>query len=187
MSDLRIAVILGSTRPGRRGEVVADWVMARAKARSGVEYSLVDLLDYPLPHMDEPLPPSFGQYVGEHTKAWAETIGSYDGFIFITPEYNHSIPSVLKNAIDYVYAEWNDKAAGFVAYGTVGGTRAVEQLRGILSAVKIAHVHQQLSFSVFTDFDEAGAFTPDPRNEQAMKTQFDQVESWARALKTVRA
>ena len=186
MSELKIAVILGSTRPGRRGELVAEWVMQRAKERTGATYELVDLLDYPLPHMDEPDPPSFGQYAGEHTKAWAETIASYDGFVFVTPEYNHSIPSVLKNAIDYVYAEWNNKAAALVAYGTVGGTRAVEQLRGILSAVKIAHVHQQLAFSVFTDFDEAGAFVPHPRNEPSVATMFDQVETWARALATVR-
>jgi NAD(P)H-dependent FMN reductase len=96
VSDLRIAIILGSTRPGRKGKDVADWVAARAGARTTAHYDLVDLVDNPLPHIDEPMPPTLGQYAGEHTKAWAEKIGSYDGFVFVTPEYNHSTSGVLK-------------------------------------------------------------------------------------------
>jgi NAD(P)H-dependent FMN reductase len=111
VSELKIAIILGSTRPGRNGKAVADWVLAKASGRTGADYELIDLADYPLPHMDEAIPPSVGQYAGEHTKAWAATIGVYDGFIFVTPEYNHSTSGVLKNAIDYLYAEWNNKAA----------------------------------------------------------------------------
>src|SRR5262249_43422481 len=131
MSELKIAVILGSTRPGRNGKAVADWVMEQAKGRSDATYELVDLADFPLPHLDEALPPSLGQYAGEHTKAWADKIAGYDGFVFVTPEYNHSTSGVLKNAIDYLYAEWNNKAAAFVAYGSLGGARAIEHLRGI--------------------------------------------------------
>ena len=86
MSELKIAIILGSTRPGRNGKAVADWVLAKAAGRAGADYELIDLADYPLPHMDEAIPPSVGQYAGEHTKAWAATIGAYDGFIFVTPE-----------------------------------------------------------------------------------------------------
>lgn len=89
----------------------------------------MDLRDYPLPHLDEPLPPTMGQYQNDHTKQWAEKIASFDGFVFVTPEYNHSTSGVLKNAIDYLYTEWNNKAAGFVSYGGVGGARAVEHLR----------------------------------------------------------
>src|SRR5438874_1607941 len=148
----RIGVILGSTRPGRRGAQVAEWVMAHAQ-RSDATFELIDLLDYPLPHLDEPLPPSMGQYQNAHTHQWAARIASYDGFIFITPEYNHSTSGVLKNAIDYLYAEWNNKAAAFVSYGSVGGARAIEHLRAILSELQIAHVRQQLSFSMFTDFE----------------------------------
>src|SRR5579863_897242 len=114
MPDLTIAVILGSTRAGRHGKGDADRGTDKAASRPEANYELVDLADYPLPHMDEPMPPSVGQYAGEHTKQWAAKIGTYDGFVFVTPEYNHSTSGVLKNAIDYVYAEWNNKAAAFV-------------------------------------------------------------------------
>ncbi|MDX6282326.1 MAG: hypothetical protein QOH03_3397, partial [Kribbellaceae bacterium] len=107
----RIGIILGSTRPGRRGEQVAGWVIEHARNRADAEFELIDLADYPLPHLDEPLPPSMGQYQNEHTQQWAATIARYDGFIFVTPEYNHSTSGVLKNAIDYLNAEWANKAA----------------------------------------------------------------------------
>ena len=187
MSDLKIAVILGSTRPGRNGKAVADWVLEKASARTGATYELVDLLDHPLPHLDEAIPPSMGQYAGEHTKAWASTIASYDGFVFVTPEYNHSTSGVLKNAIDYLYGEWNNKAAGFVAYGSLGGARAIEHLRGVCSELQIAHVRQQLSFSLFTDFENFSTFKPAALHDDAATVLFDQLESWAGALRTVRA
>ena len=187
MSNPKIAVILGSTRPGRNGKAVADWVMQQAKSRTEADYELVDLAEFPLPHMDEPVPPSMGRYVGEHTKAWAATIAGYDGFVFVTPEYNHSVPGVLKNAIDFTYAEWGNKAAAFVGYGTVGATRAVEHLRAICSAVRLAHVHQQLAFSLFTDFENMSVFAPAPHHEGMAATMFDQLETWSRALATVRA
>lgn len=121
----RIGVILGSTRPGRNGEQVAAWVMDIARRRDDADFELIDLADYPLPHLDEPLPPSMGQYRNLHTQQWADTIDRYDGFIMVTPEYNHSTSGVLKNAIDYLFAEWNNKAVGFVSYGSVGaGGRA---------------------------------------------------------------
>jgi NAD(P)H-dependent FMN reductase len=186
VSDLKIAIILGSTRPGRNGKAVADWVLEKAQARTAARYELVDLVDYPLPHMDEPIPPSVGQYVGEHTKAWAQKIGSYDGFIFVTPEYNHSTSSVLKNAIDYLYAEWNNKAAAFVSYGSLGGARAIEHLRAICSELQIAHVRQQLSFSLFTDFENFSNFAPGPQHDGAAVTLFDQLEAWTQAMKAVR-
>src|SRR6201981_1134049 len=125
----RIGIILGSTRPNRNGEQVAKWVYHFAAQRPDAEYELVDLRDYQLPHLDEPLPPSMGQYQNEHTKAWADKIASFDGFIMVTPEYNHSTSGVLKNAIDYLYAEWNNKAVGFVSYGGGRGARGGEPLR----------------------------------------------------------
>jgi NAD(P)H-dependent FMN reductase len=186
MSDLKIAIILGSTRPGRNGKAVADWVLAKAAARTGADYELVDLLDYPLPHLDEMLPPAMGQYANEHTKAWAAKIASYDGFIFVTPEYNHSTSGVLKNSLDYLNAEWNNKAAAFVSYGSLGGARAIEHLRAVASELQMAHVRQQLSFSLFTDFENFSNFGPAAMHDDSATVLFDQLEAWTKALKGVR-
>ena len=187
MSELKIAIILGSTRPGRNGKAVADWVLDRAGARTAAEYELVDLADYPLPLLDEPVPPSRGRpYRNDHTKAWAAKIAEFDGYVFVTPEYNHSTSGALKNAIDYLHREWADKAAAFVSYGTLGGTRAVEHLRAIASELQLAHVRQQLSFSMFTDFEDFSLFKPGARHDTAATALFDQLETWTRALRTVR-
>lgn len=186
MSDLKIAVILGSTRPGRNGAAVAEWVLKQAEGRSAT-YELVDLADHPLPHLDEATPPSMGMYANEHTKRWAETIDGYDGFVFVTPEYNRSTSGVLKNAIDFLYKEWNNKAAAFVSYGSVGGARAIEHLRGVSGELQIADVRTQLSFSLATDFENYSVFTPGALHEASAATMFDQLESWARALQPVRA
>jgi NAD(P)H-dependent FMN reductase len=187
MSELKIAIILGSTRPNRNGEGVAKWVLHKASTRAGASYELIDLLDYPLPHFDEPLPPSMGQYAGEHTKAWAAKIASYDGFVFVTPEYNHSTSGVLKNALDYLHAEWSNKAAAFVSYGSAGGARAIEHLRAVCSELSIAHVRQTLTFSLFTDFENFSAFNPAAMHDGAADALFDQLETWSRAMKDVRA
>jgi acetyl-CoA synthetase len=184
-ATLRMAIILGSTRPRRNGKAVADWVHGRALGRGGAHYDLIDLRDHFLPHLDEPLPASFRQYVGDHTKAWSATIGAYDGFIFVTPEYNHSTSGVLKNAIDHLFVEWSNKAAGFVGYGSVGGARAVEHLRGIASGVNLAHVRQQVNLSLLSDFD-GPSFQPRGHHEAALETLFGEVERWACALRTVR-
>src|SRR3954464_7112414 len=186
MTEVRIAIIVGSTRPGRHARAVADWVLGQTSGRPGARYEIVDLADYPLPHLDEPMPPSFGQYQHDHTKAWAATIGGYDGFIFVTPEYNHSTSGVLKNAIDYLYAEWNNKAAGFVSYGSLGGARAIEHLRGISAELQLADVRQQLSFSLFTDFENFSEFRPGAHYQEQATILFDQLESWAGALKQLR-
>jgi NAD(P)H-dependent FMN reductase len=187
VSELKIGIILGSTRPGRNGKAVADWVLDKAQARIGADYDLIDLADHPLPHMDEPMSPMLGQYAGEHTKAWAATIAPYDGYVFVTPEYNHSTSGVLKNAIDYLYAEWTNKAAAFVSYGSVGGARAVEHLRLICSELQIAHVRQQLSFSMFTDFENFSTLRPVAAiHDDAATVMFDQLEAWSAALKPLR-
>jgi NAD(P)H-dependent FMN reductase len=187
VSELKIGIILGSTRPGRNGKAVADWVLDKAQARIGADYDLIDLANHPLPHMDEPMSPMLGQYAGEHTKAWAATIAPYDGYVFVTPEYNHSTSGVLKNAIDYLYAEWTNKAAAFVSYGSVGGARAIEHLRAICSELQIAHVRQQLSFSMFTDFENFSTFRPVAGiHDDAATVMFDQLEAWAAALKPLR-
>ncbi|MFH8533500.1 NADPH-dependent FMN reductase [Streptomyces tendae] len=186
MSNLKIAVILGSTRPGRNGKAVADWVLTQAKERTDADYQLVDLADHPLPHLDEAVPPAMGAYAQEHTKQWAARIAEFDGYIFVTPEYNHSTSGILKNAIDYLYAEWNNKAAAFVSYGSLGGARAIEHLRGIASELQMAHVRQQLSFSLMTDFENFSTFRPAAHHDNAAAALFTQLESWAGALKSVR-
>lgn len=186
MSEPLIAIVVGSTRPGRNGKQVADWVLQRANKRASARYELVDLADYPLPHLDEAIPPSLGQYSADHTKRWAAKIAAFDGFIFVTPEYNHSTSGVLKNAIDYLYAEWNNKAAAFVSYGSLGGARAIEHLRGVCSEIQIAHVRQQVSFSLFSDFENFAVLKPAEMHETAVTTLFDQLEAWAAALRPLR-
>ena len=141
---LRIGIIIGSTRPGRKGEAVAKWVYEIAQTRSDAEFELVDIKDFNLPLLDEPVSPTMGQYSKPHTRVWAAKIGSFDGYVFVTPEYNHGTSGALKNAIDFLFGEWNDKAAGFVSYGGAGGARAVEQLRLVMAEVRIATVRNQV-------------------------------------------
>ncbi|MGY1810096.1 NADPH-dependent FMN reductase [Blastococcus sp. SYSU D00669] len=183
----RIGIILGSTRPNRNGEQVARWVLDVASRRADAEFELVDLRDYPLPHLDEPIPPSQGRYQGEHTRQWAETIASFDGFVIVTPEYNHSTSGVLKNAIDYLYAEWNNKAVGFVSYGAVGGARAVEHLRLVAGELQMADVRQQVALSLATEFENYSTFTPGDYNLPALDTLLDQVVTWSAALAPLRS
>ena len=182
----KIGVILGSTRPNRSGEQVAMWVHGLASLRSDAEFELIDLRDYPLPHLDEPLPPSMGQYQKEHTKRWAAAIASFDGFIMITPEYNHSTSAVLKNALDYLYAEWNNKAAGFVSYGLAGGVRAAEHLRLACAELQIADVRQQVTLSLLTDFENYTIFKPGDYHAAMLDTLIDQVIAWGTALAPLR-
>ena len=182
----RIGIILGSTRPNRNGEQVASWVYDIAAQRSDAEFELVDLRDYPLPHLDEPLPASMGQYQNDHTQQWAEKIASFDGFVFVTPEYNHSTSGVLKNAIDYLYAEWNNKAVGFVSYGAVGGARAAEHLRLVAGELQMADVRQQVALSLLTEFENFSVFKPGDYNTAALDTLLDQVISWSNALASLR-
>lgn len=182
----RIAVILGSTRPGRNGEAVARWVHDIAVRRGDAEYELVDVADYGLPLLDEPVPPSMGRYSRPHTLAWAEKIGSFDGYVFVTAEYNHSIPAALKNAIDYLFAEWNNKAAGFVSYGSVGGTRAVEHLRLVMAELRVATVRAQVALSLFRDFADLSRFEPGPRRAGEVGVVLDEVLAWSTALAPLR-
>jgi NAD(P)H-dependent FMN reductase len=183
---LKIGIVVGSTRPGRKAVAVAEWVHGIAKQRAGVEFELVDIATFELPLLDEPIPPSMGKYSKPHTKAWAVKIASLDAFVFVTPEYNHGPSAALKNAIDFIYAEWNNKAAGFVGYGSLGGARAVEQLRLILAEVQIATVRAQVALSLHTDFENFAVFKPAPSHEKVLGTMLDQVIAWSGALKTLR-
>lgn len=184
---IRIGIIVGSTRPGRNAEAVAGWVHDLAAKRGDAEFELVDLRDFPLPHLDEAFPAAYGQYEHPHTRAWSERIASFDGFVFVTPEYNSSTSGVLKNAIDFLYAEWADKAAGFVSYGVDGGARAAEHLRQVLGRVKVADVSAQVALSLHTDFEAFTDFKPAAHREEAVTAMLDQVVSWGTALAPLRA
>lgn len=183
---LKIGIIVGSTRPGRNTIQVAEWVYALAQKRTDAVYELVDIADYNLPLLDEPVPPAYGQYSKEHTQKWASKIASFDGFVFVTPEYNHSFSGALKNAIDFIYGEWNNKAAGFVSFGSASGARAVEQLRTIMAEIQVADVRAQVLLSLFTDFENFSVFKPDERHEDSVSTMLSQVVAWSGALKTLR-
>jgi len=182
----KIGIILGSTRPGRNGEAVAKWVDKQAQKRSDATFELVDIADYKLPLLDEPSPAMMQQYTKDHTKIWSKKISEFDGFIFVTAEYNHNIPGALKNAIDYLNVEWKNKAIGFVAYGSAGGTRSVEALRLVAAELHMADVRAQVMLNLFTDFENMSVFTPDPRHENSLNDVLDQVVAWSTALKTLR-
>ena len=183
---LKIGIIVGSTRPGRNGEAVAKWVLEQSKKQTEVQFELVDIADFNLPLLDEAYPAAMQQYSQDHTKKWSEKIAEFDGYVFVTPEYNHSTSGALKNALDYLNAEWANKAAGFVSYGSAGGARAVEHLRPILAELRVATVRSQVMFSLFTDFKDMSTFTPHERHEASTDAMFADVISWSTALKTVR-
>ena len=187
MSALKIGIILGSTRPGRNGEGPARWLLDLASKRDDAQYDLIDLADFDLPLLDEANSPSQGNYENAHTKAWAAKIDSYDGFVFVTPEYNHSTSAALKNALDYLYQEWNNKAVGFVSYGAAAsGQRAVEHLRQIAGELQMADVRQQVAFSLFTDWEQFTTFKPAESHVASANTMLDQLVSWTAALHGVR-
>lgn len=183
---INVAIITGSTRPGRKGEAVASWVHDLAVKRGDARFEVVDLADFALPHLDEPMPAITGQYTQPHTHAWAAKIASFDAFVFVTPEYNHSAPGPLKNAIDFLYEEWTNKAVGFVGYGSAGGARAIEQLRLVMSCLQVAHVSAQVELSLFSDFEDYTVFRPAGRHEETLTTLLDQLVAWGAALKRLR-
>jgi NAD(P)H-dependent FMN reductase len=136
--------------------------------------------------LDEPFPPLIDQYTKDHTKRWAAKINSFDAFVFVTAEYNHGIPGALKNAIDFLLKEWNNKVAGFVSYGSAGGVRAVEQLRLVMAEVKVATVRAQLQLSLYTDFENFTRFKLHSVHEKSVNAMLDEAIVWGKALKTVR-
>ncbi|SFQ41364.1 NADPH-dependent FMN reductase [Salibacterium halotolerans] len=182
----KIAIIIGSTRPGRKGKAVAHWVYDIAKQRSDAEFKIVDIADYDLPLLDEPMGAASGQYTKQHTKAWSKEIDMFDGFIFVTPEYNHALSAALKNALDFLYKEWNNKAAGFVGYGAAGATTAVENLRMIMAELQVADVQAQVRLSLFTDFENFSELNPAAFQEKSVHAMIDQIIAWSDALKTLR-
>jgi NAD(P)H-dependent FMN reductase len=183
---IKIGIIIGSTRPGRNAEQVAKWYYEIAKKRTDAEFELIDIADYDLPLLDEALPAGWNQYANEHTKKWASKIAEFDGYVMVTPEYNHSTSAALKNAIDYLAVEWANKAVAFVSYGSAMGVRAVEHLRQIAGELQMADVRQQVMFSLFTDFEDMSIFKPAENKVEDVNVQLDQLIAWSKALKTIR-
>jgi NAD(P)H-dependent FMN reductase len=183
---LKVGIIVGSTRPGGKAAAVAKWADEILKSRRDAEFEIVDIEDYKLPLLDEPFPPSMGQYSKAHTKTWSAKIDSLDAFIFVTPEYNHGTSAALKNAIDFLFREWNNKAAGFVGYGSAGGVRAVESLRLVMGEIKVADVRAQVMLSLYTDFENFTTFRPHEHHDKALHAMTDEVIAWGGALKALR-
>lgn len=180
MERLNIGIILGSTRQGRLSPQVGNWVKAIADKRGDANYEIVDIADYKLPFLGE----GTGKEPG--LIAWSEKLSSLDGFVFIVQEYNHSITGALKNALDSARGEWNNKAAGIVSYGSTGGARAAEHLRGILGELLVATVRAHPTLSIFTDFTNSKVFNPADFHIDYITTMLDETLLWSNALKTVR-
>jgi NAD(P)H-dependent FMN reductase len=188
---MRIAIIVGSTRPGRKGTTVARWVNDQAQQRDDVpgkvDFDLVELEDFDLPLLEEPTVPAAADrdYEVPETRAWSEAIDRYDGFVFVTPEYNHGVPAAMKNAVDVLGPEWANKAVGFVSYGSDGGVRAVEQWRTVLANLQVSDVRAQVSLLVFEDWKD-GDFTPLDRREGEVQAMLDQLVEMTEAVRTLR-
>ncbi|WP_312092646.1 NADPH-dependent FMN reductase [Niallia sp.] len=177
---LNIGIILGSTREGRVSPQVGEWIKEIADKREDANYEIVDIADYQLPFLGT----TDGTEPG--IAAWNEKLNSLDGFVFIVQEYNHSITGALKNALDFAREAWNNKAAGIVSYGSTGGARAAEHLRGIMGELMIADVRVHPTLSLFTDFENYTTFKPADLHLTNVNAMLDQVLAWSGALKTLR-
>ncbi|MGY5319170.1 NADPH-dependent FMN reductase [Neomicrococcus lactis] len=182
----KIAIVTGSTRPGRNNLGVAQWVLEQAQQRGDAQYELVDIASFNLPVLDEAYPAAYQNYQNDHTKAWAAKLAEFDGYVFVTPEYNHSVSPALANALSFVNAELNNKAAGLVGYGSAMGARAIEHLRAILSELQVAHVQKTGLFSLFTDFKDFSTFEPTEAGAASIAPMLDQLALWTAAMKSVR-
>ena len=184
---LKIQIITGSTRPSRVNDQVAKWIYRIASDRADLDVELVDIADYDLGILDEPKPASSGQYEKEHTINWSAKISQADGYIFISPEYNHGVSGALKNAIDFLYNEWNNKAAGFVGYGNAGAARSIEHLRSISGELQIADVRRAVHLSLSDDFENYSVFKPRDFHADKVNEMLNQLAAWSGALRAVRS
>jgi NAD(P)H-dependent FMN reductase len=186
MPDLTI--IIGSTRPGRAGLPIATWFADRARSHGGFDITVVDLAALDLPLLDEPNHPRLRQYMHQHTKDWSATVDASDAFVIVTPEYNHGYPAALKNAIDYLQQEWCDKPVGFVSYGGVSaGTRAVQQLKEVVTTLKMLPVFEAVSIPFHPQFiGEDGRVQANDIMEQAADAMLDELVRVDGALRPLR-
>jgi NAD(P)H-dependent FMN reductase len=189
VSDERplLQVIIGSTRPGRVGKPVAEWIADEARAHGGFDVEVVDLAEVALPIFDEPHHPRFGTYEHEHTKRWSATVSRADAFLFVIPEYNYAFNAATKNALDYLHKEWQYKPVGLVTYGGVAaGTRAAQLLKPVLSALKLVTVNEAVNIPFVANFLENGEFVPNEPLVASAKLVLDEVARLAPALKPLR-
>jgi NAD(P)H-dependent FMN reductase len=185
---LKLHVIIGSTRPGRMGLPIGRWFHGYAQRHGKFEVRLVDLAEVNLPFLDEPKHPRLRQYEHEHTKAWSATVAAADAYAFVTPEYNHSAPPALTNAIDFVYHEWGYKPACFVGYGGIaGGSRSVQMLRLTLLAAKVVPILDAIYLPFAAQQIKDGAFAATEAQETASGAMLDELLRWTAALAPMRA
>ncbi|GAA3730335.1 NAD(P)H-dependent oxidoreductase [Salinicoccus jeotgali] len=186
---VKIGIVTGSTRPARVNLQVAEWVKDFAeKMDLEAEFEIVDIKEYDFPMFNEDLPPAMANksYSKDTVNAWSKKIDELDGFIFITPEYNKSITSSLKNAIDYIGPEWGHKAAGIIGYGSTLGVAASLSLRQILGNLNVATVTPFGAFSLFTDFEDMKTFKPNPIHNATVENVITTTVNWSKGLKTIR-
>lgn len=185
---LNVGIIIGSTRPNRVSEPVAKWVKEQAASMEGWNAELIDLRDWPLPFYQEvsAVTDLKGEYSVELAKEWSKKITSLDAFVIVTPEYNHGYPAVLKNALDYLYTEWNKKAVAFVSYGGVGGARVVEQLRLVAGALQMHDAREALHIMDVWKLVGNGEFKAEGFHEKKIRGVLSQLDWWGNALKNAR-
>jgi NAD(P)H-dependent FMN reductase len=183
-----LTIIIGSTRPGRAGLPIAQWFAARAKDHGGFDVHVVDLAEIGLPLLDEPNHPRLRQYTQQHTKDWSAIIDDADAFVIVTPEYNYGYPAPVKNAIDYLHAEWQHKPVGFVSYGGVAaGTRAVQQLKQVVTTLRMLPVTDSVNIPFYAQFlDPDGTFRGNEVMEQAADAMLDELVRTEAALRPLR-
>ena len=179
----KLQVITGTTRPNCVSPAVASWITEIAAKRTDLEVELVDIADYNLPLFDEPMSPAYGGHTKEHSIRWGAKVAQADAYVFVVAEYNHGPAAALKNAIDFPFSEWANKSVGFVSYGSVGGARAVEQLRQVAAEVQLADVRPQVLLGLSTDFENYSEFKPLPNREAELGAVLDRVVAWGEALK----
>lgn len=185
----KLEIIVGSTRPGRVGLPVGQWVETAAKEHAGfAEVELVDLAEVNLPFFDEPKHPRFGDYTHQHTKDWSAKIAEADAFVFVLPEYNYGYNAPLKNAIDFLHHEWHYKAVGLASYGGVAaGTRAAQQLKQVLSALRTTVVPDAISIPFVQQFLQDGQLVPNDVLATSATTMFDELVRVSEHLRPLRA
>jgi NAD(P)H-dependent FMN reductase len=185
----KIAIVVGTTREGRFADKPAQWVLDIAKAQGGADFEIVDLRDFPLPFFNEPRSPAWGPIDNPQVQAWSQKMAGYDGYVFITAEYNHSVSGVLKNALDYLYPEMNRKPAAFVGYGGVGAARAIEHLRLIAVELQMAPLRSAVHMGM-TEFGgmlmHGKTFADFPYLDDTAKQMLTDLVWWTNTLKAGR-
>ena len=186
---IRIGIIVGSTRPGRNGEQVATWVQELATRHAGDKagFELLDLKEFGLPLLDEPVPAALAPGRNPHTVRWAQRAGSCDAYIFVTPEYNGGAPASLRNAIDYLHPEWTRKAVAYVGYGIHGAVTAVQELRARAGLLQMADIGPQVSLTLREDFVDNKEFKPQQQHTAEVHQLVDELLAWTTALTPLRA